>query len=229
MDYIMDLIIIAIVAITVLFSAKRGFVRIFIETVGLVLAFWLAFTLNGPLADMTYDKMIEPAVVSGVSQVADSTAEHTSDSVWESLPQVFKTGMATLGISKQSLDKTISDHIGSGVENAVQNASQNVIKPAVTRLLGLVYAALLLAVLFLAVKLLARIVNRLFSFHLVGKANRILGGLVGIPKGMVIAVLFCLLVSLAVSFHQGGVWIFTKETLQHSWFINHIPVIDFFT
>ncbi len=221
MSYIIDLIVLAIVAVTVLISAKRGFVRIFIETAGFLLACWVALSFNTPLANKTYDNMIEPAIVSSVAQATESTAELTTDSIWDELPDMLKTGISSFGITKQSLDETVSQNVGSSIESTVQSVSQELIKPSVTSLLEMVYAALLLAVLLLAVKLLARLVNRLFSIKLTRRLNQILGGIIGIPKGMVIAVLFCLLVSLVVSFHKGGVWIFTKESLQESWFFNH--------
>ncbi len=229
MGLIIDFIVIAIIGITVFLSARRGFVRMVVETAGFLAALWVALTFYMPLAEMTYDRAIEPSIVQSVSQAADNAARQTADSVWEALPQLAKTGLSAVGVTKESLDRTLLDHAGEGAQSAAENLSRSVVRPAVTRLLGLIYAVVLLIVLSLLVKLLAKMINRLFSWKLAGKINRLLGGLIGIPKGVVIAVLFCLLVSLLVSFRPEGVWIFTKDALKESWFFSRFSFEHFFT
>ena len=64
----------------------------------------------------------------------------------------------------------------------------------------------------------------MFSFSLVGTANRVLGGIVGIPKGIIMAMVFCLVISLIVSFTTNGFLIFTDEAMEKSWFFSHLSV-----
>ena len=75
-----------------------------------------------------------------------------------------------------------------------------------------------MAVFIFIVKILAKFINRLFSISLVGKLNRLLGAVVGLPKGIIVALLLCSVVALAVSFTQNGIWIFTSENMSNSWF-----------
>ena len=67
MNYLLDLIVIAIIAAVALISAKRGFVRVVIELAGFIAAIFISFTISTPLANLTYDKIIEPPIVSSVS------------------------------------------------------------------------------------------------------------------------------------------------------------------
>ena len=224
MSLTVDLIILAIIAVTVLLSAKRGFVCIFVETAGFLAALWVALTFNTPMAEVTYDNMIEPKVISAITQETENTAEQTAGSMWEALPALVKTGMTTLGINEESFDQNILENLGQGDESAAKNASQNLVRPAVVKLLALIYALMLLAVLSFVVKIVARLINRLISFKLAAKINRFLGGIIGIPKGIVLAVLVCLILSLLVSFRPAGIWIFTPETLKSSWFFSHLSL-----
>ena len=50
-----------------------------------------------------------------------------------------------------------------------------------------------------------------------GKANRALGAVVGILKGAVFAVVFCLLINLIISFVPNGFLIFTPENIADSY------------
>lgn len=224
MSIVLDLIVLAIILFTVFMSAKRGFVRVALEVVGFIAAVFITFTISTPLGNITYDKIIEPPIVSSVSSAAGESTSQVVDKTWDSLPEFVKNNSEKIGISKEKIDKSIGENIGEGAEAAVKSASQNAVKPVVVRILSLIYSVFILIILLFLVKILAKFINRLFSFSLVGKMNRVLGGILGIPKGIIIAIAFCLIISLAVSFTSGGFLIFTKDAIDNSWFFSHFSV-----
>ena len=109
MGIVLDLIVIAIILIFCLISAKKGFVKTIVGLVGFILVTYLSFTLSSPLAGITYDKIIEPVVIRSVG-TPDNTSEdmekvseeienisgaiENSDininDLWDSLPAVIK-------------------------------------------------------------------------------------------------------------------------------------------
>lgn len=225
MSIILDLIVLAIIIITVLISAKRGFVRTAVESVGFIAAVFISFTISTPLANTTYDKIIEPSIVSSVASVADTAANNSAeavDSFWNEMPEWVKSGIERAGISKESLDGSITANIGNGALSAAESASQSVIKPAVTSTLALVYQVISLIILLIIVKPIAKLINKLFSFSLVGKVNSVLGGVVGLLKGIIYAAVFCLLITLIVSFTSNGFLIFTNEAIEQSLFFSFV-------
>ena len=225
MSIVLDLIVLAIIVITVLISAKRGFVRTLIELVGFIAAVFISFTISTPLANTTYDKIIEPSIISSVSSVADTAAGNsvaTVDSFWNEMPEWIKNGIERAGISKDSLGRSITANIGNGIQSEAESASQSVIKPAVTTTLSLIYQTIILIVLLALVKPLAKLINKLFSFSVIGTANRVLGGVVGVPKGIIYAIVFCLLITLIVSFTSNGFLIFTGEAIKKSLFFSFV-------
>ena len=76
---------------------------------------------------------------------------------------------------------------------------------------------LLFIALIIASKILARILNKIFSFSIVGKLNSILGGILGIPKGALLALIFCMLTILIVTVSKDGFWIFTDRAVESSY------------
>ncbi len=226
MNILLDLIILAIIAVTAFLSAKRGFVRSAVELVGFLAAVWLAFTVSTPLAEMTYDKFLEPKIVSSVSDEAGATAESIIDSTWNSLPEFVKNNADSIGLSRDKLSQNISQEITSGSENAVKATSQNAIKPVISHLLGLLYSVIILIVAMIIVRLAARLLNKLFSFSVVGKLNRILGGVFGIAKGIIIAILFCMIISLILSFNENGFLIFNKEIIDNSYLFSKLCLFN---
>ena len=217
MDYVIDLIIAAIILIVIVLSAKRGFVRIVIETVGFVLALLISFTIHTPLANLTYDKMIMPAIEEAVADTKDGTQEEMTDRVWEKLPSFVKDNSFSPGVSKEAVGKAVEKSFSAG-EKTAADLSETLIRPTAVQVLSLLYAMALMFVLMLIVRLLAAVVNRAVSFRLVGRINTVLGGLIGIVRGAVAAILFCLILSLLLSFNKDGIWIFTPEALEHSFF-----------
>jgi len=173
--FVLDIIILAIVFIIVLLSARKGFVRTAIEVVGFVAAIVLAFTISQPLADITYEKIVEEPMISA----AEDNAENLTEKVWDALPGFVADNAETFGISKADVDDTIGSNAQKGSEAAVKQVSATVVKPAATRLLSGIYCSILFIVLMIVVKLLAKVVNKLFSFSFIGTINKALGGVVG--------------------------------------------------
>ena len=80
MGIILDVAVICIIAFYVFTSARRGFIRTLIETVGFVLIILLANSICTPLANSTYDKFLEPAVVKAVEKIdVDNVTEFAED------------------------------------------------------------------------------------------------------------------------------------------------------
>ncbi len=217
MSIVLDLIIIAIILFFVLSSAKRGFVNAVVETVGIVAAIIISLTISTPLSQATYDKIIEPSIKSVTSLDSIGTVEQVTDTAWEALPSFIKNNSESLGISVDEFNQSIAQNIDNGVEAAAEAAVKKIVEPIALKVLKTVYAVVLAVLLIVAVKFIAKVVNRLFSFSIIGKANRTLGGVIGLFKGTVVALLFCMVVSLIVSFTKNGFLIFTAENINNSY------------
>lgn len=217
MGIVLDLIIIAIILIFCLISAKKGFVKTVVEAVGIVAAIILSFTVSSPLAGTTYDKIIEPPILSAVSVETTESSQTAVQNMWDSMPKFIVKNADRLSLNSESITQSFGEDISQGVETAVKSASQNVVKPIAVKILGIIYSVIIFVVLWVIFRFLAKIINKLFSFSLVGKANRILGGIVGILKGTVIALVFSLVISVIVSFTQNGFLIFTPQNIDSSY------------
>lgn len=216
MSIILDLIVIAIIILMVLISAKRGFVRVAVEAVGFVAAIILSLSLSTTLADVTYQKAIEPAILSSVENATAETTSSAADDAWNSLPELITKNADKFGISKDFITNDITEDIGNSATEIVTSISQNTIKPMAVGILKTLYSVILMLVLMIAVKFLARVINKLFSFSLVGKVNKALGGTFGAIKGIIIAWVFCAVISLLVSLTKNGIWIFNAENIENT-------------
>ena len=223
MSIVLDLIVVSIILLFAFISAKQGFVKVIVEVVGLIAAIILTFTISTPLANTTYDKMIEPSLL---KTAAENSSQITDENkILDALPDFITNNSEKLGISLSEFTDSISSNSTYGAQAAIKTASQNIIRPVAVKLIGLIFSVILMVILFFVVKFLAKLINKLFSFSFIGKANRTLGGIIGVFKGIIFAVFFCAVVSLIVSLTKNGFWIFTPESIENSYIFNYIVKI----
>ena len=219
MNIIIDLILIAVILFSAFISARRGFVKVLVETVGFVAAIIVAFTISTPLAELTYDKIIEPPIIKAAVNAVGESAEHEA---WNALPE-FLMNNDLFGEEVNSFTEKITQNISSGTEAAVKTASQDIVKPIAVKIFGLLYSVILILVLSILVKFLAGLINGMFSFSIIGKLNRTLGGVLGAVKGIIIAMIICMVISLIISFTGKPLFIFTEENIANTY------IFKFFT
>lgn len=222
MNFVLDLIILAIVIVTIYLSAKKGFVKVLVETVGFILAIVVSFTVSTPLAEATYDKFIEPSIIQSAEKNIQND-EGIEKEVWENIPDIITKNAENFGISADSFSETINENISLGTKKAVTVASQNVIKPVCVSLVSMIYGVILTTLLFIVVKFAAKFLNKLFSFSLVGKLNRTLGGVLGVFKGVAFAVLFVVIVSFLVSIN-GKLFNITIQDIEKTFLFKEILI-----
>ena len=211
---LLDVMVIAIVAVTVYFSAKRGFVRTLIEVVGFVAAFLIAFTVSSPLANATYDRIVEPSIVSTAENAVDG-GDEVAEKLWNVLPGVVKNDSADFGFSKDTFTAKVNEHVTDNAKTSAGKISEKVIKPVTSNIFGVFYSTVIVIVLIILTKILAAWINKMFSFSLVGKINTFLGGLIGLFKGAGFAVIFCMIISILM-ISWGEFFLFTAENIDSS-------------
>jgi len=216
MSFLIDLIIVAIIALAVIISAKRGFVRTAIEVAGFVLAFLISVNLGNAISNFTYDKVIEPAIVSAVSEKTAESASSAIDSMWDAIPDILTKNGEAFGISKETLSDKL-ENTKDNTETIATDISQTAIKPIATTFLSSLFSLVLFVVLLVVVGILAKAINKLFSFSVIGKLNATLGGILGIPKGLVLGYVFCILLTVLFFFAPDGIWVFTRENADKSY------------
>ncbi len=213
MSFVLDLIVLAIIAVFALLSAKKGFVRTIIEIVGFVVVILLANNISPAISDYTYDKLVEPAIVSSIEnmQVGDNLTNLSVDNMPSLVGKILGSNFDIA-----AFQTSINENISSGIKDAVTSASQTVVKPVVTGIFDLIFTLIITIVLLAVVNFVAKLINKLFSFSLVGKANKILGAILGIIKGVVVSAIICTIISLIVPLTKEGFLIFTQTNIDSS-------------
>ncbi len=218
----LDLIIVAIILLLILIYAKRGFVKSVFSIAGFVAAIVLAFYFSTPLSELTYNKVIEPGILSSIETVVNEQGENlenVSNDVWEALPGIVKNNAEILNINPD--DFINSESILEGSKELAQNVSDTVIKPVTVQFFKIIYSLIIFIVLSFVFKFVVKFLNKVFSFSIIGKVNSVLGAVLGAVMGVIVALIFVLLVNFIISV-SGGFLFFTNEAVNSSKIFRYI-------
>lgn len=212
---ILDLIVLAIFVICVLVCAKRGFVKTIVAFVGTILAIVVVYTLSGPASEFIYNVGIEPSIVKSAEKSANEKSLDTVNAVYDAFPDFLNDNLEKFGFNRENVTVKISDAASTGIKDAAVSGSRYVVKPIVTRLLASVISLLAIIILIPVVKLLSRLLNKIASVSIVGKINSLLGGIVGLLLGLLIACVFCFIANIIGTFTS--VPLFSIEAIESSY------------
>ena len=212
MNFVLDGIIIVIIAICALLAAKKGFVRTLIEFLGFLAAIFLAFTLSSAVSDFVYDKTIKPAAETAI---ASSIVSSTEDAA---MPKFILTLAQKAGINEDM----ISSAVGINAEEIAKNVTETALKPLAINVIKFIAIIVIFVLLLVVVKIVARFFNSLFKGALLGSANKVLGAVLGGAKGAIYSVIFCIVSSLVVSITSAGFLFITDDAIQNSYICKFI-------
>lgn len=218
---IIDLILVFIVLFCIIISAKKGFVRTFVEVIGTVIVIYLVITLSNPVSEFVYKKTIEPSIVSSAEKSIEKTTEKTFDSLWKSFPKIVTNNSEFFGISEKSLSEKIKPDKETK-EQIAKTAADTVAKPMIVHIISLIISTVGIIALLFVVRLLAKLLNKVFNFSVIGKLNRFLGGVIGIFKGLAFASIFCILIMFLISIQKNGFWIFTNQSVKNTYIFKYL-------
>lgn len=203
---LIDVVLLLIVFLCYKKGAKDGFAKTLVSLLGFAIAIVLAGSLCAPVSEFVYEKAIQPSVETAVSDVVNANLNNESsiiptkqqisdtiDKTIDGLPAFIKdiTGIEE---KKDEIIKTVDKHLSSNVDEITQEICTVYIQPLVLKILSVIVFLLLFILIWLACKIIANALKIINKLPLLGKVNALLGGLIGVLRG----VIFVLIVSWAL-------------------------------
>lgn len=214
MNYVLDIVLILIVLISAIISAKKGFVKTLIELVGFVLAILVAFSASSVIANYIYTNMVEPVAVDSIS----SAISNAEKNILESVPPYISFFANKAGLTNESILSA-----GGTSPNEIAIAiTETAIKPIAINIIKFIASLIIFVALLIVVKLIARLINSLFKGAILGTANKILGSILGIAKGCVYAFIFSIICALVVTISGDNSAYINESVIESTYICKHI-------
>ncbi len=224
MAYLLDGLVILILAFCIWRGVKRGLVRTAVLLVGFVLAALVAANLSTPLATAIYDKGISPRLE---QTLAEKAAETDAPKLEVRLSSVLGKGVSDYlvkyGVQESfSLDLTGSEE---QVQAGIREALQNVVRPVVIKFTAVLCTVVLFLILLVVVVLLAGLLDKIFKLPLLRQANRVGGFLLGVLQGVFWAAVFATLADFLAGVGVLPEWL-TPDAVAHTALVSRISVLN---
>ncbi|MBE6638921.1 MAG: CvpA family protein [Ruminococcaceae bacterium] len=239
MQFVWDIIIIAILAVCIWLSYKKGLIKTLFDLLGTVIAFLGALAFNGVVGNWIDTTFVRTPVRNMVlSTLADTPVLKYEDALAgidvaakiRKMPEALKSLLESVGVSTEEIIGKVSSVTANTAE--AKNQLIDSIAAPISATISTAIAFILLFVVLLVVCMVAsKLLSALFNLLPVGRQlNRFGGAAFGFVEGVLI-VLVVTAVIWAVS-RSAGDGLFSVDALDKTIFTKEIikinPICDLF-
>ncbi len=182
---LLDAGILILFLLFVFIGHKRGFIKTASGLIAFIAAAAVAMLLSGPIAQLAYDKLVEPTVITTVEEHLTGTEaiEESVDQALNELPDLIANVLANSGITSGT---DVMNKLGGTVDTALaaQSVADKVVQPIVVPLLKVICTLVLFILAFIAAAILLRVLNVVAKLPLLKQLNKGLGAVAGVLSGI---------------------------------------------
>lgn len=199
--YILDGIIILIVALSIFIGYKRGFIRSILQLVGMLAAVVVAFSFSGTIAEWVYDDFLSEPTQESIVDLLHRDETPETDEIEEVLSVIPFFLRNTLNVDQIAQDAmvVITEKVNETAETTAKMVSENVVRPVAVTVMRILIFIVLTVVLLLVVKLLLQIIKPITKLPLLRQADGALGAVIGAVKGLLFVLLAVAVMQLLAS------------------------------
>lgn len=203
---LIDLLLLAVIGVSVFHYARKGFVAGLIDLVGNLLSLGLAWLISGRISPTVFENFFKSGLIEktagAIQRQGGVNLTAILDGLSGFLPQRLLDEIAA---SAQGL-------LGSNTPDLAQQVVEKIIAPLVVPLITVVVFFAVFVLCRVAVALLVTALTNLNKIPVLGGANRLLGVGIGVVAGL-IHVLLCLCLLWAVVVITNGTLPFLNDTV----------------
>ncbi len=195
MEFIWDIIIVAILAVCVWLSYRKGLIKTLFDLLGTVIAFMGALALNGVVGNWIDTAFVRAPVrnmvlstLSGtpVLKYEDALAGIDVAAKIRQMPQALKSMLESVGVSTEEIISKVSS-LGASTADAKNQLIDSIAAPISATISTAIAFIVLFVVLLVVCMVASKLLSALFNLLPVGKQlNRIGGAVFGLIEGVLI-------------------------------------------
>ena len=226
MNFVIDIILLAIIVLSIFLGWKKGFVRTVLNSLSFFIAIILTGLLYGYVYDWLYPKFFLPKITDIINDmVVKVTDGATLDSLFNKLPQSF-----TDLIGKFTTVPQAKDYYSANPNASVSSFSEFLASPVASTIGKVLCFILVFIAIMLLLKLVGFLLDSVCKLPLIKSANKLLGILAGIILGFLFAWLLSeaisvLLPKLTLLFPN----VFGEDILEKSFVLKYLALFNPFS
>ena len=236
MSAILDILIIVIIALSIFFAAKRGFIRTLLGGTSFLIAVAVALAFINPVRDYLGNSSVADKARASLSDTLAGFVSSDSESYDPKLLEdnsAFMNMISVFGIDTEEIREKWQEWRTENTEKRRVDLEEYVSKPVVHAVATVVAFLVLFLGSLLILQLALFLLDRFFRLPVLRQANTFLGVLLGVILAAVRVYLFVALVNLLLPYGIQLGWTFFSQldagsTILFSWFCEHNLFMVFF-
>ena len=236
MSAILDILIIVIIALSIFFAAKRGFIRTLLGGTSFLIAVAVALAFINPVRDYLGNSSVADKARASLSDTLAGFVSSDSASYDPKLLEdnsAFMNMISVFGIDTEEIREKWQEWRTEHTEKLRVDPEEYVSKPVVHAVAPVVAFLAPFPGSLLILKLALFLLDRFFRLPVLRQANTFLGVLLGVILAAVRVYLFVALVNLLLPYGIQLGWTFFSQldagsTILFSWFCEHNLFMVFF-
>ncbi len=213
---IYDILVVAILIMSVVIGYSRGAAKTIISLITFVLSLSLSVYIGGLISDFIYDGYIKQAIIDSVTQsVVDSGALNVANAT---LPPFVSFSMMLTGFDYMSALEnsvnTLPDAIATGFETAL--------RPVVTSVLTFVMTAITFLILYFVFRFIViKLLNFVFNLPIIRGVNKFFGAIFGFLTALFVISFLAFLLTLVMPYIENMPYWLSESTIYNSYIFYH--------
>ncbi|MBR2414819.1 MAG: CvpA family protein [Clostridia bacterium] len=200
--YIIDILLIAVVVISALIAARKGFFLTLMSILSAIGALIGAKILADPIALFAYNNAVRNPVLAKVqSMLPETLANNDPQTVINGILEQLPDGIAAMVENYGILDSAVAAAGDATAFFSMDNLEVNYIKPFCLSVLSLLATIIIFYILFVVLRLFSKMLNRAIYRNKKQPVNRFLGAALGVVRAAIPLAVFVLLLNFAADYN----------------------------
>lgn len=236
---LLDLVLLAIVFLCYRKGAKDGFAKTLVSLLGFVIAIVAASVLCAPVSNFVYDNLVQKPIETTVYNIveenltnAEDTVAPQGDAILDAIDEgisklpAFIRNLTDIENKKDQIVQKVNELVRADAQEISTEITATFIRPVVIKVLSVLVFIVLFFVVWIACKLLAKALKIINKIPLLGQVNALFGGLIGIVKGLIVALIISWVIVMIVG--EGGslFGVISSKTVESSLILKTISTYN---
>ncbi len=208
MNWIIDLLMLALVIIIIYTGYRKGFLRSILSLGGFLIATVFSFMFGKMIAEGIFTSMVKPWLTSLVeTQVVAGTNENLAiavDNMYQNLPGYLSGPLNFLFGSKEQVITNIQSAMAEN-STTMTDSIVNLLKPMMVVLISILTILILFLLCIFALRVIDKLLIQVRRIPVIGTFDGFLGGIVGVFQAALWMVILVFLVKAIILLSSNGI------------------------
>lgn len=225
MNYILDIIVVAIVLLFLFIGIKRGFVKMVLDLAGVIIALAVTYMLVNPVSEFVCNTFVAPPMAESVVKAITAGNENTDiSSAIAASPDFVENILKPFNIDLNELKVITEKNKDASVAEKNMLIGKEIVRPAAKSASYTGTFIVLFIVCLVAVGIISKLAKLINKIPLIGSFNKGGGAIIGLVSG-IIAVFVIANIARAVSYTKAASnedFIFNEANIQNTAIFKHV-------